>query len=113
MPNRARLVRATEEEASEAQDLLVLLLVAVAVLDVFRTCTACPDWPAGIVVRGHDRGYPLTVYEPPVREQGTVEGLAVRHSFTALDPRTFDNIRWELIKAELCKPRPPDERPSA
>jgi hypothetical protein len=45
------------------------------------------------------------VHEPPVR--GSKSRDSRRDiSFHIGDPRTFDNIRWELIKAELRKPKP-------
>ena len=54
------------------------------------------------------RGYPLEGHEPPVRgSKGPSRDSRRDISFTIQDPRAFDAIRWELIKAELRKPRPP------
>ncbi len=57
------------------------------------------------------RGYPLEVHEPPVRgSKGPSRGSRRDISFHVGDPRAFDNIRWELIRAELRKPRPSQGR---
>ena len=48
------------------------------------------------------RGHPLEVHEPPVRgSKGPSRDSRRSITFTVGDPQTFDNIRWELIKAEL------------
>jgi hypothetical protein len=53
------------------------------------------------------RGYPLEWHEPPVRgSKGTAHDSRRDISFTVQDPRAFDAIRWELIKAELRRPPP-------
>jgi hypothetical protein len=50
------------------------------------------------------RGYPLDVHEPPVRgAKGPSRDARRSITFTVSDPRAFDAVRWELIKAELRK----------
>lgn len=50
------------------------------------------------------RGHPLEVHEPPVRGgKGTSHDARRSIAFTVGDPRTFDAIRWQLIKAQLRK----------
>lgn len=50
------------------------------------------------------RGYPLDVHEPPVRgAKGPARDSRRSITFTVGDPRTFDAIRWDLIKEQLRK----------